>query len=239
VATLDQNTAIDHILLQLERVVPYDSASVQLLREGYVEIVGGRGWADNRTVIGLRFPVPGDNPNSVVIQERRPHILQDAPGAHAPFRGAPHDHIHSWMGAPLFVHDRLIGMLAVDKKEPDYYQAGHLELVTAFADQVAIAIENARLYSDVQQRITELEALRATVTDITAELDLPKLLRSILVRATSLLNAPSGDLALYDEASQEIGVVVSHNMGKDFTGARLIIGKGRWGRSSRLASRSS
>jgi diguanylate cyclase (GGDEF)-like protein/PAS domain S-box-containing protein len=231
VATLDQNTAIEHILLQLERVVPYDSASVQLLRDGYVEIVGGRGWTDNRSVIGLRFPVPGDNPNSVVIQERRPYILQDAPDAHAPFRGAPHDHIHSWLGAPLFVHDRLIGMLAVDKTEPGFYQESHMELVTAFADQVAIAIENARLYSDVQQRITELEALRATVTDITAELvDLPKLLRSILVRATNLLNAPSGDLALYNEAGQEIEVVVSHNLGKDYTGARLTLGEGAMGK---------
>lgn len=230
VATLDQNTAIEHILEQLERVVPYDSASVQLLRDGYVEIVGGRGWADNRTVIGLRFPVPGDNPNSLVIEERRPHILQDAPRAHAPFRDTPHDHIHSWLGVPLFVHDRLIGMLVVDKKEPGYYQESHLELVTAFADQVAIAIENARLYSAVQQRITELEALRATAADITAELDQPKLLRSILMRATSLLNAPSGDLALYDEDRQEIEVVVSHNLGKDYTGVRLALGEGAMGK---------
>ncbi|MFQ5343690.1 MAG: GAF domain-containing protein, partial [Anaerolineae bacterium] len=85
-ATLQQDEAIQRILEQLERVVPYDSASVQLLREGYLEIVGGRGWEDPAAVLGLRFPVPGDNPNTVVIQEHRPYILDDAPAAHAPFR---------------------------------------------------------------------------------------------------------------------------------------------------------
>ena len=59
-------------------VVPYDSASVQLLRENELEIVGGRGWDNPKEVLGLRFPVPGDNPNTVVLQTGRPYILSDA-----------------------------------------------------------------------------------------------------------------------------------------------------------------
>ncbi len=59
--------------------LPYDSATVQLLREGYLEIAGGRSWPNPESVVGLHFPIPGDNPNTVVIQERRPYILDDAP----------------------------------------------------------------------------------------------------------------------------------------------------------------
>lgn len=150
-ATLKQDEAIERILVQLERVVPYDTASVQLLGEGYLEIVGGRGWPDSAAVLGIRFPIPGDNPNTVVIQERRTYILGDAPSAYAAFRKGPHSHIHSFLGVPLIVGDQVIGMLAVDSSKPNFFTADHARLVAAFADQVALAIQNARLFSEVQQ----------------------------------------------------------------------------------------
>jgi diguanylate cyclase (GGDEF)-like protein/PAS domain S-box-containing protein len=155
VATLRQDQAIERILEQLARVVPYDSASVQLLGEGYLEIVGGHGWPDPAVVVGLRFPVPADNPNTVVIQQRRPYILGDAPAAHAPFRQEPHSHIRSWLGVPLIVHDRVVGMLAVDSTRPDHFTPDHARLAAAFADQVAIAIENTRLYAEMQAQAAQ------------------------------------------------------------------------------------
>ena len=228
-ATLDQDEAIERILVELERVGPYDSASVQLLRNGYLEIVGGRGWPDPKAVVGLHFPVPGDNPNTVVIQTCRPHILGDAPGAFSPFRTGPHNHIRSWLGVPLILHDTVIGMLAIDSAQPNTYTADHARLVSAFADQVAIALENARLYSMEKQRVKELDALRATVADISAELEQTRLLQAVLVRAVELLNATGGDLGLYDEAMQEIVIVVSHNLSKDYTGTRMSLGEGAMG----------
>ncbi len=150
-ATLRQDEAIERILQQLERVVPYDSASVQLLGDGYLEIVGGRGWADPAAVVGIRFPIPGDNPNTVVIQQRKPYILGNAPTAHTAFHQDPHSHIRSFLGVPLIVGDQVIGMLSVDNTQPNYYTSEHARLVTAFADQVAIAIQNARLFSQVQR----------------------------------------------------------------------------------------
>jgi len=151
VATLRQSEAIERILEQLARVVPYDSASVQLLRPGYLEIVGGRGGPDSAAMMGVRFPIPGDNPNTIVIQTRSPHILADAQAVYPLFRTAPQSHIHSWLGVPLIMHDQVIGMLALDSKDRDYFTEDHARLVSAFANQVAIAIENARLYAEMEQ----------------------------------------------------------------------------------------
>ena len=102
-------------------------------------------------VIGMRFPVPGDNPNTTVIQQRKPYILANAPDEHVVFHQEPHSHIHSWLGVPFIVGDRVIGMLAIDHTRPAYYTTDHARLVTAFANQVAIAIENARLFGRVEQ----------------------------------------------------------------------------------------
>lgn len=228
-ATLDQDEAIERILQELKCVVPYDSASVQLLRIGYLEMVGGRGLPEPKAVIGLQFPVPGENPHTVVIQERRPHILGDASGAYSLFRAEPYNDIHSWLGVPLILHDTVIGMLTIECTQPDSFNLEHARLASAFADQVTIALENAKLYALEKQRVKELDALHATIADISAELELTKLLQAILTRAVELLNATGGDLGLYDEAKQEIAIVVSHNMGRDYTGTRMALGEGAMG----------
>lgn len=157
-ATLQPEEAIERILEQLARVVPYDSASVQLWTEaperpgeGFLEIVGGRGWPDPATVVGLRFRIPGDNPNTVVIQQRRPYLLGDAPAAYAMFREKPHSHIRSWLGVPLIAGEQVIGMLALDSAQANYFTEDHVRLVSAFANQVSIALQRAREHQAVKE----------------------------------------------------------------------------------------
>ncbi|MBM3143905.1 MAG: diguanylate cyclase [Chloroflexi bacterium] len=149
-ASLHQDEAIDKILEQLEHVVPFDSASVQLLVDGYLEIVGGRGWPEPDAILGFRFPVPGDNPNTEVIQGRKAIILGEASKHYSPFLREPHSHIRSWLGVPLVVREKVIGMLAVDHTQPFFYNSEHIRMASAFADHVAIAIENTRLFEEIQ-----------------------------------------------------------------------------------------
>ena len=198
-STLRQDEAIERILVQLERVVPYDSASVQLLGEGYVEIVGGRGWPDPAAVVGMRFPIPGDNPNTVVIQERRPYILDDAPSVHAAFRQGPHSHIHSFLGVPMTVSDQVIGMLAVDNTQSNFFTRDHVRLVAVFADQVALAIQNARLYAQAERRGDQLRALREVGHTLSSELDLKAVLQALVEAAQQLAEAHYAALAVIDE----------------------------------------
>jgi len=150
-ATLHSEEAINRILEQLSVVIPYDSASVQLLRKNELEIVGGRGWENPEEILGLRFPVPADNPNTVVIQTGKPYILGDAVKSHSSFKdGGPHNHICSWLGVPLIVRGKIIGLLTIDSRQLNYFTSNHVKTVTTFADQVASALENARLFEEVQ-----------------------------------------------------------------------------------------
>lgn len=197
-SSLRQDEAIERILVQLERVVAYDNASVQLLSDGYLEIVGGRGWPDPSAVIGMRFPIPGDNPNTVVIQQRRPNILGDAPSVYAAFREGTHAHIHSFLGVPLIVGDQVIGMLAVDNINPNFYTSEHARLVGAFADQVALAIQNARLYAQAERRTDQLRALREIDQTLSSELDLKTVLQSLVEAARHLVDVRYAALAVMD-----------------------------------------
>jgi serine phosphatase RsbU (regulator of sigma subunit) len=62
------------------------------------------------------------------------------------------------MGLPLIARDKLIGLISIDHIEPNAYNEEDLQLALAFANQVAIALENARLYEiEVQELERELE----------------------------------------------------------------------------------
>ncbi|MBI5296010.1 MAG: PAS domain S-box protein [Chloroflexi bacterium] len=207
-STLDEETAIQVILEQLSKVVPFKSASVQILGDGYLEIVGGVGWPDPSAVKGLHFPVPGDNPNTVVIQEKRPYLLKNASSNFGPFHQPPHAHIHSWLGVPLIVRDHVIGMLAVDHSEKDFYTAEHAHLVETFAIQAAIAIENARLFAAEQnQRLREASMLDL-MTLAASSLDLDVVNQNILSRIIKLIPCDSGTIQILKEDRLRISAAI-------------------------------
>jgi diguanylate cyclase (GGDEF)-like protein/PAS domain S-box-containing protein len=151
VTTLEQEQAIERILEQLNQVVPYDSASVLLTHDLDMEIVGARGFENPDEILNLRFALTEETPNKVVFETRKPYILNDAKAEYPAFRRAPHNHIRGWMGIPLLLRDNLIGMLALDSQKPAKFNQDHARLASAFADQVVIALENARLFEETRR----------------------------------------------------------------------------------------
>jgi diguanylate cyclase (GGDEF)-like protein len=151
VTTLEQDQAIERILEELNQVVPYDSASVLLTHGLDMEIVGARGFENPNDILNLRFALTEETPNKVVFETRKPYVLDDAQEKYSAFTKPPHNHIHGWMGIPLLLRDRLIGMLALDSQQPGRFNEDHARLASAFADQVVIALENARLFEETRR----------------------------------------------------------------------------------------
>jgi two-component system nitrate/nitrite sensor histidine kinase NarX len=105
-----------------------------------------------------------------VIQQREPIIIadirDDTPLA-CMFRltagnelESTFGYVRSWLGAPLMVKGETFGMLTLDHSEPGFFTAHQADLVLAFANQVAVAIENARLYEHAEQSAVAAERNR-------------------------------------------------------------------------------
>jgi PAS domain S-box-containing protein len=167
--SLKRDEVVRRILVQLQKVVPYDTASVQLLEGDRLTIVGGYGYPNHDKIMGLTFDVgaeaAGDNPNRQVIQTRAPVIVPDGPTEYAGFRREPHAqaNIRAWLGVPMQVGDRLIGMITLDKSEPDFYTPRHAHLAEAFAAQAAAAMENSLLYERARREIAERKRAEAAL----------------------------------------------------------------------------
>jgi len=184
-ATLDLQRVFELILSQLQQVVPYDSASVQQLKGANLslELIGGHGFPNLEELLGVSFDLTAaDNPNREVVRTRAPLILADAPTEYEAFKREPHKQagIRSWLGVPLLFGDRLIGMIALDKRTPGFYTQEHARLALAFAAQAAIAVENARLFQEEQQRRREAEVLREASLALGATLEVDQVLPQLL-----------------------------------------------------------
>jgi len=145
VVTADSGTSarvMRLVLSELRKEVPYDSCSVQELRGERLVIIGGVGFADLDVIIGETFEVDNiEIPNGEVVYRRRPLAVGDVEQYRA-FRRGLHvgAGIRSWLGVPLLHGDRVYGLLALDKAEPDFYTASHQQTALAYARIVASSL---------------------------------------------------------------------------------------------------
>lgn len=89
--------------------------------------------------------------------------------------------------------------------------------------------ERRRIEASERQRVQELEVLRATLQDISAELELPRLLKAIVERMVGLMNVRDSELAMYHEDARQLEIVVSYLKERDYTGTIMQLGEGCMG----------
>jgi len=159
-SSLELPHVLQTILQQLQRVVPYDSATVQELRGDRAVIVAGVGFPEPSPIVDLSFDLNNaDIPNGLIVTRREALILGDVASFSA-FKDAPTaTHIRGWMGVPLLLGDDVVGILTLDKREPDFYTPEHARVALAFAAQAAIALQNARLYAAANDELTQRSAV--------------------------------------------------------------------------------
>ncbi len=134
------------------------------------------------------------------------------------------------LGVPISIGDRVEGILFVGNRSPRAFTGRDEETLLRLADQAAIAIANARLFSQEQARRRQLEAMRAISEEITRELDFHSVLDLIVQRAVDLIGVRAGAVWLWDEAAQVLTPQVWIGYGPWLAGLRLRLGEGVAGR---------
>jgi len=122
-----------------------------LLFGDHLRIIAANGFGDQEEVIGLSFDRTTNELTRKLLDGRGPVVLRDVSGEPGYVRN-PNDPARSWIGVPLMFRDEVIGALAVDKHEAAFYDDDNGRTVLAFANQAAIAIENARLYDGSREQ---------------------------------------------------------------------------------------
>jgi len=116
----------------------------------------------------------------------------------------------SFLAVPMLRDGRPIGAISVSRAETGAFLAGQVELLKTFADQAVIAIENVRLFKELQARtaaltrsVEQLTALGEVGRAVSSTLDLETVLTTIVSRAVELSGLDGGIVSEYEEATEE------------------------------------
>jgi diguanylate cyclase (GGDEF)-like protein len=203
-STLKQKKALHLILEQLSLVIPYDSASILLLKGNELELVEGRGFTNQAPPLGLRISLDQNQPGALVFKQRKPLVVKNMPLEFPDFLKFVETPILSWIGVPLIFKNRMIGILSLDSLEVNRYTENQANLVSAFAAQVAVALENVRLYESAVQSAKRFSALYKLGQRISLNLQPTELFQAIYDATNELMSSDSFFISLYDEEKKRI-----------------------------------
>ena len=140
--------------------------------------------------------------------------------ADSPFEGPK-----SVLAVPLLWHDQVVGVLTLVHTQPGFFTENDLALLTAIADQAAIAIDNARLYEESRKQAEVMAALVETARAIASTLDLDEVLHLLLARIIHLLGVEAASIALVRGGELEFKVAEG-GAADSIVGMRLKLGQG-------------
>jgi signal transduction histidine kinase len=149
------------------------------------------------------------------------------------------------LSVPMLREGALVGIFTMARNQPRPFTDKQIELITTFADQAVIAIENVRLLTELQARtselarsVEELRALGEVSRAVSSTLDLETVLKTAVARAVELSTAHSGVIYEYDEDRAEFRVVQSHCLDEDLAEvirvAPIRLGEGVAGKAAVL-----
>jgi signal transduction histidine kinase len=123
------------------------------------------------------------------------------------------------LAVPMLREGRPIGAIAVGRADAGLFSDMQVQLLGTFADQAVIAIENVRLFDEVQARtrelsqsVGELRALGEVSQAVNSTLDLETVLTTIVAKATQLSNTEAGAIYVFDDTSREFRLRATYGM---------------------------
>jgi signal transduction histidine kinase len=223
---------VEHLLTKtvnvLRETFGYYQAHILLVDEATNELVlkeASGPAADLIKRLGLRLK-PGEGITGWVIESGEPKLVNDVRQESRYYGVELVPDTRAELAVPLRLGERIIGVLDVQSEYCGAFYEEDILALQLIGDQVAIALENARLFQETKSQLAAMRALHEISLDIVGKLDLAALLNTLLERAARLVQAESAVLATYDENSGLIRNIANYQTTRDWTGFTRRPGEG-------------
>jgi PAS domain S-box-containing protein len=155
-SSLQSDELIGSLLEQMYRVIRFDTGTLWLREAGHLRVRSAHGFEDSEERVGLAVALDDSRLFAEMVSTGQPIYVNDI--REDPRFPALFDYPRlSWLGIPLVAKGEMIGVIALEKNEANFYTQQDVQLVSAFASQAAIALENANLYKESLRRAQELD----------------------------------------------------------------------------------
>jgi GAF domain-containing protein len=232
--TLDMTAVGERIVTSVRELVGVKVSTLRLLQpDGSLRALASSGEAFSRSPGGDAVS-PGKGLTSRAVAEGRPiwsaDMLNDP---EISLTDEMRDYQlrsgnSSMIAVPLRAHEKIIGVLTLSDRTGRIYSESEVALVQTFADQAALALENARLYKEARTREVQLEetnrmlaALHEVAVAAVESLHLDRVLEIAIEKITEMFRFDATRIHIYDERTDEIVLKASFANDPDrFTVAR-------------------
>ena len=210
---------LDRIFEQVRRQIPLDAFYVALY-DDRTDIItfpiifdNGRRWEEPPSRLGESPLI------SQVIQDGTPllwNVSDDemADNSKDVRVGDHSDTTASILISPLLIATRVVGVISAQSYEKDLYNNEHIMLLTAIAQQIAITIENVRLFEQTTKRAQRLAILNEIGREISALSELPTLMENVYQQVNKALSTDLFFISLYDRESNELTFPIMYDNGR-------------------------
>ncbi|MFZ1207963.1 MAG: GAF domain-containing protein, partial [Pseudolabrys sp.] len=222
-STFDLQTVLDTLVESAARLCEADMATINRQQgDAYRQVATYGHPPDFRAYVEAN-PLPPGRGSIVgrVITEGKTVQVADvlADPSYKMIEQAKKGGIRTVLGVPLLREGTPIGVIILQRKAVWPFTDKQIELVATFADQAVIAIENVRLFDEVQARtrelaqsVGELQALGEVSQAVNSTVDLETVLTTIVANATQLSSTEAGAIYVFDDTSQEFQLRATYGM---------------------------
>ena len=206
-STLNFDEVLDRVLANIERVVPHDTANIMLINaedgQAVARVARCHGYDRispelDSAVRQLRFPVMAVANLRQMLETGQPFIIGDIHTYPAWLDSPPTHWQHSYVGAPIHLRDSVVGFIQLDSRQVDFFTPAAAERLQTFANQAAVAIENAQLFQAEREQRTLAEALRDTAAALNSTLNFDEVLDRILSNVGRIVSNDVATLLLIE-----------------------------------------
>ncbi len=230
-SSLDYETTLDQLLEQVARVLPYDSANIALIRDGFAYVSRTRGYEVYGAEIAeatkkISFDIEHTENFHHMYYNKTPMFVSDTETFPGWVKMDVTRYIRSWIGAPIIVQGEVVAFFSLDKKEPNCYKQEQTEILVSFANHAALALHNARLYTETRDLLEREKRLNEILQIIGRTLDLDTILHDIVRLGTDLVKADSAILSLVDETGEATVAPIAYRFPEGVIEERIPRGQG-------------
>ncbi len=202
------------VLEEAHQILDLEAAGFGIANEQSSELIYGYsilGIDEEDTV--LRLPLDGKEPQSISAQVYRTGELMNIPDVSKEslyHPGRPGWDGRSELCVPIRVGDQILGVLNAESRQLNRFSRDDERLVQALADQCGVAVENARLYGKLKQRLKEQTALQNAVSAIASKVELDDVLDEIANRLGQAIDATSAVICSYDQTTATMSILAHY-----------------------------
>jgi len=213
-STLEQEPLLQNILENAVNILNCEAGTLFLMDEQTGDLIFRVTVGPVATnLLGQRLPA-GTGIVGRAVQSRSPIIENDAQRSTSRFEGADKQTgfiSRSLLAVPMQIKDRVLGVIEViNRRDGLPFVADDQNLLTAFAGQAAVAIENARLLAltdqELARSVEELQVMGRIVRELNASLEVDRAMRITLEWAMRQSNADAGLIGMIEEEHLRIMV---------------------------------